>query len=215
MTNQVEAHGQHPELLARFFAVGDKPYCVWDWDLDRRNVEYLESLDPAYFAYVGRVNLAYLEADDPKERQRAATSIRMAYHHGLESLFALVFAALQARHCVVGWMQMYTPAELRRLVKAAGLSWKRDERDEMRAYRDRVLPYVWLKPREFLWGGISKALIRPTGEEEHVAKIQGLFAGLWKRFAKDFLNDSFTDEYNSIKHGLRTGPGGVPLRHRT
>ena len=56
------------------FAVGDTPYCEWDWNLERRNREYLESLDPAYFEYVGHVNLANLEAEDPKDRQRAATA---------------------------------------------------------------------------------------------------------------------------------------------
>lgn len=203
-----EGRHQEPELQSRIFIVGDRPHEVWDWDLDERNLEYLQSLDPDYFLYAARTNYPNLEADDPKDRQRAATAIRVAYHHGLESLFSLIFAALQARHCVVGWMQVYTPAELRKLVESVGFSSQSAEWEEIHACRERVLPYVWLVPGEFRWEGISKALIRPAGGEERAAEVQRLFAGLWRRFARDFLNDSFADEYNSMKHGLRTGPGG-------
>jgi hypothetical protein len=199
---------QEPELQSRIFTVGDRPHEVWDWDLDKRNLEYLQSLDPDYFLYAARTNYPNLEADDPKDRQRAATAIRVAYHHGLESLFSLIFAALQARHCVVGWMQVYTPSELRKLVRSAGFSSQSAGWEEVRAYRERILPYVWLGQQEFRWEGISKALIRPAGGDERAAEVQRLFAGLWRRLARDFLNDSFADEYNSMKHGLRTGPGG-------
>jgi hypothetical protein len=108
-TNSEELNHQ---LEARFFAVGTAPYCVWDWDLHERNLEYLESLDPDYFDYVGRANLPHLDSEDPKERRRVATAIRTAYHHGLESFFGLLFATLQAPRCVAGWMQAYVPADL-------------------------------------------------------------------------------------------------------
>jgi hypothetical protein len=197
------------ELSAMVFAVGRDPYCVWDWDLEERNFEYLESLDPFYFDYVARTNAPNLEADDPQQRRRAAIAIRTAYHHGLECFFGLLFASLQAPGCVVGWMQAYTPAKLRRLVGSVDpMLADRSKRDEMRAYRQQVLPYIWLRPRAFFWHDISKALNRPTGEEERVAKAQKLFADLWRRFAKDFLNESFVDEYNSIKHGFRAEAGG-------
>lgn len=199
---------QEPELQSRIFTVGDRPHEVWDWDLDKRNLEYLESLDPDYFLYAARTNYPNLEAQNPKDRQRAATAIRVAHHHGIESLFSLIFAALQARHCVVGWMQVYSPSELQKLVKSVSFSSQPAEWEEVRAYRERVLPYVWLEPGEFRWEGISEALIRPAGREERATEVQELFAGLWRRFARDFLNGSFSDEYNSMKHGLRTGPGG-------
>lgn len=201
---------QH-EFGPRFFAVGDKPYCVWDWDLTQRNLEYLESLDPDYFDYVGKANSPYLKADDPKERRRAATAIRTAYHHGLESFFALLFATLQAPWCVVGWMQAYSPAELREMVRAVdpGLWGRGERRKQVSSYRERLLPYVWVRPRSFLgWEGISGAIYRPAGDNEDVAKTQRLFANLWSRLAKDLVNDAFVSEYNSIKHGLRAGFGG-------
>jgi hypothetical protein len=98
------------------FAVCEKPYCVWEWNLPERNLEYLERVDPTYFDYVGRVNAKKLGTDDG---QHAAMAIRTAYHHGLETLFALMFAAIQAPDCVVGWMQRYSMGQLRSLVTSA------------------------------------------------------------------------------------------------
>lgn len=105
-------------LEVKVFAAGEDPYCVWDWDLRDRNIQYLKSFDPHYFDYMARTNAAHLGAEDTGERRRAATAIRAAYHHGLECFFALLFATLQAPDCIVGWMQVYTPAKLRNLVKA-------------------------------------------------------------------------------------------------
>lgn len=210
-----EPHGEpQDQLEARVFAVGPDPYCVWDWDLAQRNLEYLRSLDPDYFHYVGRINLPHLEANDLMERRRAATAIRTAYHHGLESFFALLFAALQAPHCVVGWMQAYSPADLRVLVKAVdpGLWGRGEGRNQARADRERLLPYVWLRPRSLLrWEGISGAIHRPAGDNEDVRKVQEHLSILWGRLAKDFVNSVFVSEYNSVKHGLRTGFGGFSV----
>lgn len=213
MTEDKERIDEEPQhdFGPRVFAVGAEPYCVWDWDLEQRNIEYLESLDPDYFDYVGRTNLPYLDAEDPSEGRRAATAIRSAYHHGLESLFALLFATLQAPWCVVGWMQIYSPATLRELAKAVdpNLRGRGEQRQQAQAYREKLLPYVWVRPRSFLWwDGISKVIHRLNDEEEDVAEIQKLFADRWQAFAKDLVNDSFISEYNSIKHGLRAGPRG-------
>jgi hypothetical protein len=59
----------------------DGTWSIWD------------RVDPTYFDYVGRVNAEVLGTD---EEQHAAMAIRTAYHHGLETLFALMFAAIQA-----------------------------------------------------------------------------------------------------------------------
>lgn len=199
---------------ARCFAVGADPYCVWDWDLGERNVRYLKSLDPDYFDYVGRANLPHLGSDDPEERRRAATAIRTAYHHGLESFFALLFATLQAPSCVPGWMQVYSPADLRDMARAVdpGVRGRGAQSERARALREDMLPYVWLRPRSFLrWEGISRAIHRLDADEEQAAKTQQLFGRLWHGFARDLVNDAFVSEYNSIKHGLRTGFGGFDM----
>jgi len=203
------------DLEARFFAVGTEPYCVWDWELGQRNLEYLESLDPDYFDYVGRANLPHLKSDDPEERRRAATAVRIAYHHGLESFFALLFATLQSPWCVAGWMQVYSPAGLREMVMAVdpGLWGRGEQRKQVRAFREKLLPYVWLRPRSLLrWQGISRAVLPLNADEQKVAEVQKLFGSLWQGFAKDLVNDAFVSEYNSLKHGLRAGFGGFYMR---
>ncbi len=204
-----KAEPQH-WLEARGFAVGEDSYCVWDWDLLQRNHEYLKGLDPHYFEYAARANFAQLDAEDAMERRRAAIAIRSAYHHGLESFFALLFAALQAPDCVVGWMQVYTPARLRDLVKAldpflAGLG---DDRDGARQRHETLRSHLKVRPL-LTWAGVSETVNLVPGEDrEHATRVRNEFAGLWRRFAKDFVNQNFTDEYNSIKHGLRVGAGG-------
>lgn len=200
------------ELTAQIFAVGDESHCVWDWDLPEKNAQFLRGLDPLYFDYVARTNAPNLKADDPAERRRAAITIRIAYHHGLESFFALMFAVLQAPGCVGGWMQVYRPAVLRKLVGSVE-PWlaERESRDELRAYRDKALPLVWVRPRHYLWSGLPKVFVRPTREPVQVADTQKRFADLWSRFAKDFLRESFADEYNGLKHGLRANFGGFRL----
>lgn len=152
-----------------------------------------------------------MDSDDPKERRRAATAIRTAYHHGLESFFALLFATLQSPWCVAGWMQVYSPADLRDMARAVdpGLWGEGEQRNQVLAFREKLLPYVWLRPSSFLWWeAISRAIHRIDGAEEEAAKTQELFGGLWRRFAEDLTNDTFISEYNSIKHGLRASFGG-------
>src|SRR5690349_21028069 len=83
------------------FVVNEKPFCVWEWDLPQRNLDFIGSLDAEYFEYVAKISARELEGEDC---QRAAVTIRAAYSHGLETLFALLFAALQAPACMVGWI---------------------------------------------------------------------------------------------------------------
>jgi len=102
------------------------------------------------------VNLPHLDDEDTEERRRAAMAIRTAYHHGLESFFALLFATLQAPFCVAGWMQVYSPAGLRDIVRSAdpGLWGVGERREQVLAFREKLLPFLWLRPRSFVgWEG--------------------------------------------------------------
>ncbi len=209
-----EGTGAPEHLLeGRFFAVGEDPYCVWDWDLRNRNVQHLKSLDPRYFDYVARANFAHLDAEDTEERRRAATAIRAAYHHGLESFFALLFATLQAPDCLVGWMQIYMPVKLRELVKALDpmLAERGDDRDRARHRHAQLSQHLKVRPRA-TWEGVSATVnLVPGDDEERAKRVRENFANLWRGFGKDFVNQNFTDEYNSIKHGLRAGSGGFDM----
>jgi hypothetical protein len=87
--------------------------------------------------------------------------------------------------------------------------WGRGEqRTQARAFRERLLPYVWPRPRSLLWWeGISRAVHRLDAGDPRAAQVQELFGGLWHGFAKDLVDGAFVSEYNSLKHGLRAGFG--------
>ena len=53
---------------------------------------------------------------------------------------------------------------------------------------------------------IFESLVLEDKEKE--IEIKQDFGNLWFRFASQFLDNNFSLEYNSIKHGLRVRPGG-------
>ena len=48
-------------------------------------------------------------------------------------------------------------------------------------------------------------------DKEKETNIKKGFSQFWSRLASDFVKQDFTDEYNSIKHGLRIQSGGFSL----
>ncbi len=85
------------------FAVGEKPYCAWEWNRPERNLEYLERVDPTSFDYVGRVNAKKLGIDDG---QRATSTSASKASEGLVATATEADAALialgSARHGPLG-----------------------------------------------------------------------------------------------------------------
>jgi hypothetical protein len=102
----------------------------------------------------------------------------------------MLFAALQAPGCVVGWMQKYKPEQLRSLVRSVDIA--------------EVPRYLAIRPDPITWEGITQKVFSYChGDRERIKREIALFARLWRRFAKVFLTQNHQDEYNSIKHGLR------------
>jgi len=101
-------------IVCSRFAVGETPYCVWEWDLTERNLEFIEGLKPELFAYLAEVHNRELTGEQP---QLAALALRALYSQGLETLFALLMATVQAPDCIVGWLPKYTLTQLRDLVR--------------------------------------------------------------------------------------------------
>lgn len=177
------------------FAVYDEAYCAWEWDLPERNLQYIRSIDPAYFEYVAEANKDGLESE---HRQHAAVAIRTGYHQGLETLFALLFSALQAPGCVVGWMLKYKSEQLRSLVRSVGTT--------------EVPRYLAVTPAPYTWEGVSRVIFScAEGDMEKIEQAIAQFGGLWRRFATDLLDPIHIAEYNSIKHGLRIISGPTSL----
>jgi len=179
----------------RVFVVGDRPYCLWDTDISKRTLEFLDSIDPLYFEYIAD---AHLQAAVDKKSQPAAMLIRSSYSQALETLFALLCAMIQAPRCVPAWMTTYSIADLRHLVQTISTQGR---------------PLAQVIPPRFSWQSLSD-IVHSTlvlEDKEKEARIKQNFANAWGRFAYDFLDDEVALEYNSIKHGLRARPGGFHL----
>lgn len=70
-----------------------------------------------------------------------------------------------------------------------------------------------LRNSELNWKKISEALFfsLSLSDKEKEDLIKNEFANLWSKLAMDFLDKGFSDEYNSIKHGLRIRHGGFSI----
>ncbi len=176
------------------FVVDETPYCLWDDDLARLNMEYLKQIDPMYFSQIAQTLAPLL---DGESKQYAATILRSTYSHGLETLFAMLGAFVQAPDCPAGWILKYTNREL--------YSVTRKIHEGQSVHHRLNLPQI-------TWETIAQAIFGfQTGDAERDAARSQAFASLWGRLAHEFINAYFSEEYNSIKHGFRIGMGGFDL----
>jgi len=177
------------------FAVNEKPYCMWDLDVHENNLDFINSIDPRYFEHIANLHSQFLEGE---EKQYSAIALRIAYSHGLESLFALLCAIVQAPDCIVGWILKYQNNDLYEVIK------KISERRPI---------YSRLYAKSVTWDVIAALIFThlKTGDDKKDSRIRNSFARLWARFARDYLNVNHGFEYNSIKHGLRVKMGGSYL----
>lgn len=176
------------------FIANTKPYACWDWDLNQKNIEFLEGIDAEYFRYIAEAHAEHLEGEN---RHRAALALRISYSQALEALMALLCASVQAPNCVIGWMLSYNNSDLKNVVK------KISNQKEV---------YTRLKGRPISWELIAQYIHSNLSFDQLKKEwiIKG-FGKLWRKFANDFLDDKFSMEYNGAKHGLRTRPGGFSL----
>jgi len=176
------------------FVVDKTPYACWEWDIRKRNLDFLKGIDPSYFTYVADANTPHL---DDEKAQQAALSIRVAYSQALETLFALLGAMVQAPQCVIGWLLAYRNVELESLVRKLSSG-------------EPVLHRMPIPPS---WSSLSLVVHEclPYDEAKKDWIVQG-FADAWERFAEEFVDERISAEYNSIKHGLRARPGGFNLK---
>jgi hypothetical protein len=175
--------------------VNDEPFCLWETDIKNMNLEYIGHIDPQYFEFIADTNEGYLDGEN---KHRAASVIRTSYYHGLETLFSLICAALQAHYCIFGWMLKYKNQQLRDMVNAIN--------------SDSAIFISQLNIDRINWKSIAEAIFRGANmpEDESEKYIQA-YSVLWSRFAEIFLDEKSVAEYNSIKHGRRIGTGGYSL----
>lgn len=184
-----------PQLPHIKFAVNETPYCFWDLDVHGKNLEFINQIDPKYFEHVSDMHGGLLEGE---QKQYVAATLRIAYSQGLETLFALMCAVVQAPDCVIGWFLKYRNSELFDLVRK--IKEGRSIYSKLRCHRVN-----WRVIADLVFSEFS------TGNPEVDEHIRANFAKLWSHFASDFLNENFDREYNSIKHGFRARMGGFYL----
>lgn len=184
-----------PTQLHRYcFATYETPHCVWEYDLDRVNRGFLDSLEPAFFS--GQADILHarvLSADDI----HAATALRALYLQGLEAMFALLGSALQAPGAVPAWLLRYRTRELRELVQAI-----QDGRPVLTRWT--ISSITWESISCAIHGAYSGTCL---SKDQVIAG----YSELWRGLAGDFLDQDQQHEFNSIKHAYRIRAGGFRL----
>lgn len=176
------------------FMVDDKPMVCWDWELDRKNLQYIQGIDVEFYRYVATAHAEHLAGDS---KQQAAMATRIAYYQAQETLFALLASAVQAPACIVGWNLAYQTADLVSVVD------KITRRAPLYTHA-RYGDVTW----QTLADRVHAFLSMP---EEKLKWIKEGFGRLWSGFAREFVDPKNRDEYNALKHGLRPRPGGFGL----
>ena len=179
-------------MNSTIFAVGDEPYCLWESDVGERTRDFLHGLDAEFFSYVLQAHMAAVD------EKRASVAIRLALHHGTETLFSLLGAFVQAADCPYAWIAQCRTEDLRKVVSRIGAG-------------DESLITKWEKP--FLgWGDVAAAVLSTCqpGTEKHKRNVTG-FGKAWHALAGELQDEVVNHEYNAIKHGFRTRSGGFKL----
>ncbi|BBN90236.1 hypothetical protein [Azospira sp. I09] len=179
------------------FSVNDAPFCIWDVSLAERNLEFLEQFDSDYFEYLAITGMNGLE--DEHHQKRAALLMRQGLYHGLETLFSMLGALIQAPDCVYGWVLKCNPGDVRKIVQRINQG-------------DDSLPRR-LVMNNVSWKELSYAIFAySNSDEDEVKRNADNFCMLWQKLAAHYLKEEYIAEYNGIKHGFRIRSGGFGLR---
>lgn len=179
-------------MQSSVFAVNDEPYCLWEVDLERRVRSFLDGIDVDFFKYTLQT---HLENEDEK---RALIAIRLSLHHATETMFSLLGSFIQAPDCPYAWMAKCSNGDLRKFTE-------RVNRSDPKLISKLNIPLVsWHSV-----GTVVFATYKP-GTERQSNTIE-CFANLWAALTGELNNQTYIDEYNSLKHGFRVRPGGFSL----
>lgn len=178
------------------FAIDETPVCLWSYNLDGENKRYLNAIDPDYFEKIA----GHLAKDGfvPPDGLARALALRAVYGQGVEAVLALLCAAVQAPDCVPGWMGRYRNEELRGVLTKI-----RAGRPLYNRFGSE--PVTWQSLSEFVHCHVG------FGSRERKPEYTAAFAMFWRRLANEHAEEAVADEYNAIKHGLRTRSGGFSL----
>jgi hypothetical protein len=97
------------------FVVSQRAFCIWDDDLQKKSLFFLENIDPSYFDYMVEKHFSDIcegEKAKSKDSQHAALALRTIYSQALESFFAFLGSSLQAPFYPSAWINLYSNREL-------------------------------------------------------------------------------------------------------
>lgn len=183
-------------LVGYAFAVGDNPFCCWEYDHRERNLEYLQGIDTGYFSTIAGILAAEIETNSESEWS-ASIAIRALYQQAIEALMSLLGAMIQAPGCVAAWIGKCRTQDLEEIVGrlAIGhslLTQSGQQRLTFATLAGRTHRYAWTTE---------------SGDDSTAAR----FGLLWARLSVEFLDPTARAEYNAIKHGHRVSPGGFVM----
>lgn len=180
------------------YKINDKPYCCWEYDMKKTNVEFLSTIDWEYFLFQTEF---FEQALTTENKHKAALAIRNVYHHAMETFFSFLCATIQAPYCAFSWIFQAKTNDIRDVLRRLNS-------------RDNDL-HCAFNLKEISWEKFTNMIFFVNENEEPKIENQNelaeKFAELWETLAKRFLDDYSIKEYNAIKHGLRTSTGGFTL----
>lgn len=189
------------EVQSLSFLVGCHAVTAVATDLVERNSRFVDHYDSAYFASVSSALLRSIEAADQTDRSethRLATGMISNYGQSIEAFFAMLFAVLQAPSCPLPWLLKYRRSDLLELIRLVN---ENKHHDLCRVHASGSS-----------WDGISNTINSVEGTSEIPRNdVVESFAALWRNLAKEYVDDRYSAEYNSIKHAARIEPGGFNL----
>lgn len=177
------------------YAIDDELYCYWAASRTESATQFLDSLDPGYFAFVADQGGACL--GNPTLEKRSAASMRIAFFQGTETLLLLLGAFAQAPGCPQAWMVECKPHQLREVTR------KITDGSKLLLLNELL--------NAASWTSVADAVLRISGEKD-MAALAPRFARFWRQLAQTYLLREFDDEYNGLSHGIGVQSGAVPFR---
>ena len=175
------------------FVVNDEPYEIVDFDVKNKNRDFIEGIDAEYFSYILKIH----STSDTDDSNRSYIALRNALHHGMETLFALLGAYLQAHICAYAWIALYKNVELNKLIEKINKN---------------EFVFTRLKINELSWDTLANHIFHcnssTSNEQKNIAKS---FGALWGKLANEYLDANNKNEYNAFKHGFRAQSGSFSL----
>jgi len=178
------------------FCVCRKKYIAIYHNLLEENRIFIDSFDPTYYTVLADHHFNEV-VNNSDNKDLHATQLKLLYSQALESFFAYLFGILQAPFCLVAWIQIYRPTDLKKLIQivSAGSSF----------------PYFKVDIGNVSWQSVARFLTPVTTAGKDYQEFLDNAETLLHSLYKDYVNDIYTKEYNSIKHGFRARPGGFRL----